>query len=333
MSNQLRASVSESQPQPAARARGQLEPAAGPAPTRMVAGGPVTAPAMLHLQRVYGNRFVQRVVAASHVAHKAVGVAKEETFVQRAIRANPATSGVDQRGIAEFRRLIEQYQALLQSGTLSREEIDEVNQAIARAEAALREAERVSAAGSSLGAGAAVALGASAVLVADDATVVGVADDVALPFTLAAAGILALGAWIARSSAADIQRTGDAARDAVAQAVRAIGQILLAQRVGDQVRGLSVQVVIHLARILGTTVSGQPPDHQGDPERDRPHWWTEIKNWIRQISDKGLSPKQLLRELRRRFSDEQLREIRDAIREAARRMGEDPPDFPPTVAP
>ncbi|MCL4858142.1 MAG: hypothetical protein KJZ93_01995 [Caldilineaceae bacterium] len=58
--------MSESQPQPGARARGQLEPAAGPAPIRMAAGGPVTAPAMLHLQRVYGNRYVQRVISGSH---------------------------------------------------------------------------------------------------------------------------------------------------------------------------------------------------------------------------------------------------------------------------
>ena len=253
--------------------------------------------------------------------------------IQRTIASTSTTPTVDPQRVAELRSLIAQYQALLRSGALSVEEVVEVDEAIARAETALQEAARVSGAGSSLRSAAGVALGATAVLAADDVTGVGVADDVAIPFTLLAAGALALGAMILSRSPRDIQRTGEAARDAVAEAIRTIGQIVLAQRIGDQVRGLTTQIVIHLARILGTTVSGQPPDHQQDPERDRPHWWTEIKNWLRQIQDKGLTPRQLLRELRRRFSDEQLAEIREAIREAARRMGEDPPDFPPTAMP
>ena len=166
-------------------------------------------------------------------------------------------------------------------------------------------------------------MGAAAFLAADDATVIGVADDVAIPFVLLAAWILS------RRPAHEVEQTGEAARDAVAEAVNVIGQILLAAKVGEQVRSLSDQIVIHLARILGTTVGSQPPDHQRDPDRDRPHWWKEIKNFLRQIRDKGLTPKQLLRELRKRFSPEQLAEIRDALRRAAKRMGEDPPDFPP----
>lgn len=308
---------------------------------------------LLRLQRKQGNYRVQQLLARTGTPTKEAEEEAPRTTrlvlrrelpppitsvpvvapIQRTIAAPSVASGVSSEHVAEFRTLVAQYQALLRSGVLSEEEVSEVNQAIARAETALRHAEQVATAGSSLRAGAGVALGASAVLAADDATGIGVVDDVALPFTLIAAGLLALGAVIAGSSSADIQRTGDAARDAVGQAIRAISQILLAQRVGDQVRGLSTQIVIHLARILGTAVSGQPPDHQGDPERDRPHWWTEVKNWIRQIREKGLSPRQLLRELRRRFSDQQLAEIRRAIGEAARRMGEDPPDFPPTVTP
>ncbi|HYP19463.1 MAG TPA: hypothetical protein VEY08_05260, partial [Chloroflexia bacterium] len=180
---------------------------------------------------------------------------------------------------------------------------------------------------------AGVTLGVAGVLAADDVTGVGVADDVVLPFVLLAAGALALGAWATSSPTRDIERTGQAARDAVEEAIETMGQILMAQQVGNQVRGLTTQVVIHLARILGTTVGGQPPDHQNDPDRDRPHWWTEIKNFIQQIRSKGLSPRQLLRELRREFSDAQLSEIREALRQAARRMGEDPPDFPPMASP
>ena len=108
-------------------------------------------------------------------------------------------------------------------------------------------------------------------------------------------------------------------------------QLLLqiAMRVGDQVRSLTGQLAIHLARFLGTSVSGRPPDHQRDPKRDRPHWWTEIKNFIKEIQSKGLSKKQLLRELLKKFSPEQLAEIREALRRVAEAMGEDPPDFPP----
>jgi hypothetical protein len=214
-----------------------------------------------------------------------------------------------------------QYEALLNSGTLSAEEVAEVNEAISRANTALRAAEQTG------GAGPSVALGGVAVgLAADDVTAVGVVDDVAIPFVLFAAWMLS------RRSAHEVERTGEAARDAVAEAVRIIGQIVLSQQVGNQVRGLTNVIVIHLARILGTAVGGKPPDHQEDPERDRPHWWTEIKNFLRQIRDKGLTPKQLLRELGKEFSLERLAEIREALRRAAAEMmGEDPPDFPPAM--
>jgi hypothetical protein len=107
----------------------------------------------------------------------------------------------------------------------------------------------------------------------------------------------------------------------------------VALRVGDKVRGLTTQIVIHLARILGSAVAGRPPDHQEDPKRDRPHWWTEIMNFVKQILDQGLTRKQLLRELLKEFSEEQLKEIAEAMRRAAELLGEDPPDFPPTATP
>jgi hypothetical protein len=107
------------------------------------------------------------------------------------------------------------------------------------------------------------------------------------------------------------------------------GTAVLSQAVGNQIRGQTTQVMIHRARILGAAVGGMPPDHHGDPERDRPHWWKEIKGWIAQILSKGLTNKQLVRELLKKFSEGELQEIRQALQEAARRMGEKPPDFPP----
>lgn len=251
--------------------------------------------------------------------------------VQRAVTGTPSAVGAHQ--LEDFRSLVAQYRALIKTNSLSQEEINEVSQAIDQAEAAIRESKRVSSKGKTLYAGASIALASTAVIAADDATVIGVADDIAIPFTLLAAGVMGFAGWLASSSAKDIQRTGDAARDAVARAIRTIGQILMAQKIGEQVRGLTEVVVIHLARILGTTVSGKPPDHQRDPNRDRPHWWREIKNALQQIRDKGLSPKQLLRELRKRFTQQQLSEIREAIRKVAKLMNEEPPDFPPTAMP
>ncbi len=95
-----------------------------------------------------------------------------------------------------------------------------------------------------------------------------------------------------------------------------------------QARGLIKMIAIHLARIPGETVAGRPPDHQEDPERDRNHWWKEIKGWLKQIRENGQSSKQRLRDLLKKFSPEELKEIRDALTRAAEKMHEPPPDFP-----
>jgi hypothetical protein len=271
---------------------------------------------------------------ASRVSTAAVNHFETEgPTVRRLAKDSLDDTPVDPQKIMEFRLFILQYKAVANSGKLSADEVSEVNAAIAKAEGALLAAEKVAGAGSSTKYASGVALAASGTLAADDLTVIGIADDVAIPFTLAAAGLLAIGALILTSSDVEIRRTGQFAQDAVAEAIEAMGQILLAQKVGEQVRGWAGQVVVHLARILGTTVAGMPPDHQNDPKRDKPHWWKEIKNWIEQIRKKELSPRQLLRELRKKFSDEQLAEIREAIRKAAKELGEDPPDFPPTAMP
>jgi hypothetical protein len=59
----------------------------------------------------------------------------------------------------------------------------------------------------------------------------------------------------------------------------------------------------------------------------------EIKNFIKQIKDQGLTPKQLWRELSKRFTKEQIEAILQALKDAAKKVGEDPPDFPPIAFP
>ena len=67
------------------------------------------------------------------------------------------------------------------------------------------------------------------------------------------------------------------------------------------------------------------PDHQNAPERDRLHWWKEIKNFLQQIKNQGLSDKQLARELAKKLTPEQLAQIREALWRVAERTGEPPP--------
>lgn len=249
--------------------------------------------------------------------------------LQRDLTQGESGEGVPAADLGRLHELTERYRELVSSGRLSREEVSDVRSAIARAEQAIRRSEQVRGRGSGATRAASVAVLAAGGLAADDVTVIGVGDDVAIPFVLLGAAALAAIGWSLSSSPLEMEQAQRAARDAVTEAIASIGQVVLAQRVGEQVRGLTGIILVHLARFLGEAVGGQPPDHQGDPERDRPHWWVEIKNWIREIHQKGLSPRQLLRELRKRFSDQQLGEMREALRRIAEMMGEDPPDFPP----
>lgn len=154
----------------------------------------------------------------------------------------------------------------------------------------------------------------------------------ALVYALIMAVLVTITAALIIEIIIEIERALDRAEQSLETATAttvAVGTTLMAQKVGDQIRGLTGTLVIHLARILGETVSGQPPDHQEDPERDRSHWWKEIKNFLKQIKDKGLTDKQLLRELRKKFTDTQLTQIREALSRVAEMMGEGPPNFPP----
>ncbi|NJR43393.1 MAG: hypothetical protein HC767_12765 [Akkermansiaceae bacterium] len=75
-----------------------------------------------------------------------------------------------------------------------------------------------------------------------------------------------------------------------------------------------------------------PAPHFEDPGDDNDnHWWKEIKGFLKNVASatKGASRKQVLRELRRRFSDDQIIEIEAKLAEAATKMGENPPPFIP----
>jgi hypothetical protein len=264
--------------------------------------------AFLALQRSVGNAAVQRQVAAQG--------------------APPQVAGNQ-----EFQQKLREYRQLLESGQVGAEDRRDAEAAIARVNAALRDIQRGESAGSTAGSMASGGLLVVGGLAADDATGIGVADDVLIPFALLFVGAAALTAWAQSTTAEDKARVAEAARRALVEAVEVIGSIVLAAKVGDQIRSHTNQLAIHLARLLGTAVAGMPPDHQNDPERDRPHWWREIKNFVKEIRDKGLSPKQLWRELSKKFTPEQMREILNALKEAAKKMGEDPPDFPPIAFP
>lgn len=173
---------------------------------------------------------------------------------------------------------------------------------------------------------------AGTALVADDVSGVGAADDVLLPFVALATLIVHVRT---RAPASDLELQAamnqlEASIDAAAHAGQAV---LMAQQVGTQIRSWTSRIARHLARMLGRTVGGEPPDHQRDPEGDRRHWWKELMTLLDSVMKKALTPKQLLRELMKKFTPEQLAEIRQAFREAAKLMKQDPPDFPPVALP
>ncbi len=106
-----------------------------------------------------------------------------------------------------------------------------------------------------------------------------------------------------------------------------VNGVFLAQRSKKKVKALFEQIMIHLARLLGKTVGGKPPDHQEDPEQNRSHWWKEIKNFVKQIKDERLSEAQLRKILEDAFSSEDVEIVIAALREAAEIMEDSPPNL------
>ena len=89
----------------------------------------------------------------------------------------------------------------------------------------------------------------------------------------------------------------------------------------------------HLARLLRLPqVGGVPPEEDPDPGNNNDkHWWKEIKTFLKNIQQaiKNASRAQVMRDLRGEYTDEQILDIEKRLKEAAQKMGEDIPPFPP----
>ena len=148
----------------------------------------------------------------------------------------PGQPHPDPARLAQFRRLVEEYQQLLRGNELSAAERGRVGAAIARAQIAIRAAERTESGGSGASSMAGGAMVVAGGLTADDVTGVGVADDVAIPFVLLFAAGAAAVAYFSSSSETDKQRAWTAANQAVTAAVGTIEGVLAQRRGGTQTR-------------------------------------------------------------------------------------------------
>jgi hypothetical protein len=129
-----------------------------------------------------------------------------------------------------------------------------------------------------------------------------------------------------------LNRAGDAAKAQLRRIEDYIGHIFPSIKT-PQLLGNTRQVAIHLARLLRLSeVGGMPPEEDPDPGNDNDkHWWKEIKTFLKNIQQaiKGASRRQVMRELGKEFTEEQILEIERRLIEAAKKMGEDPPPFLP----
>ncbi len=235
-------------------------------------------------------------------------------------------AATEQAALQRIRQNITLAQTVLADATIPEEDKRAVRTALQQARTALQHYTDLQQSGGTRTAAMAPIGLAAAGIVADDATGIGVADD---PL-LIVLGLAAIAVLIFTNS--------PAGKEAISQAWLALGRslqdlsaalstVLMAQAVGEQVRGNTEVMALHLARLLGEPVGGKGPDEPRDPNNFK-HWWKEIKAFLKNIKDKGLSPKQLMRELGKKFSAEEIASIRDALRRAAEQMGESPPDFP-----
>ncbi|MGK7902666.1 MAG: hypothetical protein AB4352_14875 [Hormoscilla sp.] len=105
----------------------------------------------------------------------------------------------------------------------------------------------------------------------------------------------------------------------------AIAVFKLAQRVKKKVKALFEEMTVHLARLLGETVAGEPPDHQDNRDLDLSHWWKKIKNFAMQIKKESLSEAQL-----RRIMEDHSEDV-DAVIEALEKASEIMEESIPTL--
>jgi hypothetical protein len=116
------------------------------------------------------------------------------------------TIDVDER--TQLLNLIEWAKSLLEDGDLSDEQREDLEEKIREAEKAL--SAKAEDSGNDQYAAAGVMMVGAGVLVADDATVVGVVDDVAIPFIVVGAGVVALWGWLSQSGASPDEMIHDA---------------------------------------------------------------------------------------------------------------------------
>ncbi|WP_277425551.1 DUF4157 domain-containing protein [Deinococcus psychrotolerans] len=179
--------------------------------------------------------------------------------VQRQAAPTTASPAVDQAKLAQLRRVLTEYKALVQAGKITPVQRHQVEQSLAAANSAVRRAERVAGQGSSVMAAAGiVGGGGSAVLIGDDVTVIGVADDVALPFVwLAAGGLLLIGHLM--SSSTETQRSAwNAAQGNVDAAVATVGNVvMMAKRSRTETQAPPISVA------TTTTQDNKAQQHRG----------------------------------------------------------------------
>jgi hypothetical protein len=246
------------------------------------------------------------------------------------ITSDELKRSVNQSQIDEINRSIKELLVYQHENLLDTDEITEIKQSLQQCSVAIKNAEESTENGGSLGDAATTAGITAGTFTLEDMGSIGIEDPyTGILFVLLAAGGLLLTSVIAKRSPDEISQAYKNASENVANTIAIIGATLILLRKGDAARSFTQQIIIHLARILGTSVGGQPPDHQEDPEKTRKKWWKEILTFIGNIRKLGMSEKQIMRELMRKFSPQQIEEIKTALSEAAKLMNENPPGFPP----
>jgi hypothetical protein len=237
--------------------------------------------------------------------------------------------------VATFKSFAKQIRALIQSGDLSKKDLEPLMAAIGQAERELRAVEsppkgppQVAVAGGAAAASAA-AWRIAAALAADDVAGVGVADDVAIPFVIVAAVALSAAALVWTTPKPPILDYAPA-RTKVEAALRQMTDLVRISKAiaiqGPRASGQLGNVAVHLARLLavgavGGRPSGEPPKQNNDNDN---HWWSEIKASLKQFfqATKDASRKQILRELLKDYTEAQIAEIEAALSRAETLMGE-----------
>jgi hypothetical protein len=240
--------------------------------------------------------------------------------------------------VATFKSLTTRLAALVRSGDLSKADTTELQTLLRAAEDALRQVDPPKPAGgpgprvklAGVAGAAAAAWSIAGGLAADDVTVVGVADDVAIPFVIIAAAALTAIAVFTGGPKPEKLDFGPARRPVEAALRKMVELVAISQAMavqGARAAGQLGNIAVHLARLLVLgSVGGHPP---GEPpkknDRDDKHWWSEIKASLKNFfqATKGASRKQIMRELLKAgYTDAEIAEIEAALARAGEMMGE-----------